>query len=65
MRKPRLVVFVVGETARADHVSFNGYERDTFPQLAKIDGVTNFSNVIVRHIDGVFCAVYVQLSGRG
>ncbi|MCV5830557.1 MCR-1 family phosphoethanolamine--lipid A transferase, partial [Escherichia coli] len=30
---------------RADHVSFNGYERDTFPQLAKIDGVTNFSNV--------------------
>ncbi|ELF8946776.1 MCR-1 family phosphoethanolamine--lipid A transferase [Salmonella enterica] len=45
MRKPRLVVFVVGETARADHVSFNGYERDTFPQLAKIDGVTNFSNV--------------------
>lgn len=44
-RKPKLVVFVVGETARADHVSFNGYSRDTFPQLAKISGLTNFSNV--------------------
>nr|WP_099982813.1 phosphoethanolamine--lipid A transferase MCR-6.1 [Moraxella sp. MSG47-C17]ASK49942.1 phosphoethanolamine transferase [Moraxella sp. MSG47-C17]BCG50371.1 lipid A phosphoethanolamine transferase MCR-6 [Expression vector pUC57-Kan-mcr-6] len=44
-RKPRLVVFVVGETARADHVQFNGYSRETFPQLAKIDNLANFSQV--------------------
>lgn len=45
-RTPKLVVFVVGETARADHVSLNGYHRDTFPQLAKIQGLANFSQVI-------------------
>lgn len=48
-RKPKLMVFVVGETARADHVSMNGYPRDTFPQIAKLTqhgGVTNFSHVI-------------------
>ncbi|WP_294034611.1 MCR-2 family phosphoethanolamine--lipid A transferase [uncultured Moraxella sp.] len=44
-RKPRLVVFVVGETARADHVQFNGYDRETFPQLAKVDSLANFSQV--------------------
>lgn len=45
-RKPKLIVMVVGETARADHVSMNGYSRDTFPQIAKTQGVTNYSNVI-------------------
>ena len=33
--KPKLMVFVVGETVRADHVGLNGYERDTMPLLAK------------------------------
>ncbi len=28
-----LVILVVGETARADHFSLNGYDRDTNPQL--------------------------------
>lgn len=30
-----LVVFVLGETARADHFSLNGYPRDTNPALAE------------------------------
>ena len=30
-----LVVMVVGETARADHFSLNGYERETNPRLQK------------------------------
>lgn len=42
--KPNLVVFVVGETARADHVSFNGYHRQTFPKLAQQKGLINFSD---------------------
>ncbi|MBS0391656.1 MAG: phosphoethanolamine--lipid A transferase [Proteobacteria bacterium] len=33
--KPLLFVLVVGETARADHFSINGYGRDTTPELAK------------------------------
>jgi len=40
----KLVIMVVGEAARADHFSLNGYERDTNPFLSK-DDVLNFSNV--------------------
>ncbi|MGJ8619486.1 MAG: phosphoethanolamine transferase [Methylophilaceae bacterium] len=39
-----LVILVVGETARADRFSLNGYHRDTNPQLAK-EAVLSFSNV--------------------
>ena len=35
-----LVIMVVGETARADRFSLNGYARDTNPQLAKEDIVS-------------------------
>lgn len=36
-RKPRLIVVVAGETARADNFSLGGYGRDTNPELAKRD----------------------------
>ena len=39
-----LMIFVVGETARADHFSLNGYARDTNPELKKLD-IVNFTNV--------------------
>jgi lipid A ethanolaminephosphotransferase len=39
-----VVVLALGETARAREFSFNGYERDTNPQLASRD-VINFSRV--------------------
>ncbi|MCB1925012.1 MAG: DUF1705 domain-containing protein, partial [Gammaproteobacteria bacterium] len=35
-----LVIMVVGETARADHFSLNGYARETNPQLAREDVVS-------------------------
>lgn len=44
-RRSRLVVMVVGETARADHSPMNGYARNTLPQLSQTAGVTNFSHV--------------------
>jgi len=34
-QKPRLLVLIVGETARAMNFSLNGYERETNPELAK------------------------------
>lgn len=40
----KLLVVVVGETVRADHLSLNGYERNTNPLLAQED-VISFSNV--------------------
>jgi lipid A ethanolaminephosphotransferase len=42
--KPRLVVMVVGETARADNWGLSGYARQTTPQLAQLP-VINFSDV--------------------
>ena len=42
--KRRVVIMVVGEAARADHFSLNGYERETNPLLAKQD-IINLPNV--------------------
>lgn len=43
--KPReLVIFVVGETARADHFSLNGYNKKTNP-LLEMEKVFSFDNV--------------------
>jgi lipid A ethanolaminephosphotransferase len=42
--KKSLMIFVVGETARADHFSLNGYGRQTNPELAKLD-ILNFTQV--------------------
>ncbi len=36
-RKPRLMIVVAGETARADDFSLGGYGRDTNPELARKD----------------------------
>jgi lipid A ethanolaminephosphotransferase len=40
--KPRVLVIVVGETARAENFSLGGYARETNPQLSKRD-ITYFS----------------------
>lgn len=42
--KKELIIMVVGETARADRFSLNGYHRDTNPKLSK-EKVLSFSNV--------------------
>ena len=42
--RPPLLLLVVGETARADHFSLNGYGRPTNPQLAALD-VLSFRDV--------------------
>ncbi|MHB0968944.1 MAG: phosphoethanolamine transferase [Thermoanaerobaculia bacterium] len=44
-KKPVLFVLVVGETARAQQFSLNGYGRDTNPLLAQRD-VINFRDVV-------------------
>jgi lipid A ethanolaminephosphotransferase len=45
LQKPLLVVLVVGETARADHFSINGYTRPTTPLIAK-ENIINFPSVL-------------------
>ncbi|MEC4718426.1 phosphoethanolamine--lipid A transferase [Noviherbaspirillum sp. CPCC 100848] len=44
-RKPRLLVVVVGETARAANWGLNGYQRQTTPELYR-EGVINFTRVV-------------------
>lgn len=44
-RKPMLVVFVVGETARAANFSLGGYPRPTNPALARIEDLVYFPEV--------------------
>ncbi|BDU53342.1 phosphoethanolamine--lipid A transferase EptA [Limnohabitans sp. INBF002] len=43
-QRPPLLVFVLGETARSQSFSLNGYARNTNPQLAK-ENVTSFTHV--------------------
>ncbi len=42
--KPTLFVLVIGETARADHFSLNGYDKPTNPLLAQ-QNIINYSQV--------------------
>lgn len=41
---PKIMLLVVGETARAESFSLNGYAKNTNPELSKLD-IINFSNV--------------------
>jgi lipid A ethanolaminephosphotransferase len=43
--KPKLIVVVVGEAVRADHMALNGYPRDTTPNMSQQTGLINFSQV--------------------
>ncbi len=43
-RKPRLLVFVLGETVRAQNWGLSGYARQTTPELAAMRDVVNFPN---------------------
>ena len=44
--KPKLMVFVVGETARADHFGLNGYARNTTPLLSKRSNLYSFKDAV-------------------
>lgn len=59
-----LTVLVIGETARAQNFSLNGYERNTNPLLSKTPGLINFTNA---HSCGTATAQSVpcMFSGRG
>jgi glucan phosphoethanolaminetransferase (alkaline phosphatase superfamily) len=39
------VVFVIGESLRADHLSLNGYPRNTTPLLSKQQNIVSFKNI--------------------
>lgn len=39
-----IVILHIGESMRADHLSINGYDRETTPRLAALPGLISFSN---------------------
>lgn len=43
--KPKLMVLVVGETVRADHINLNGYARNTMPLLSKTKDIYSYQDV--------------------
>ena len=40
-----VVVFVIGESLRSDHLQINGYERETTPYLAKENNLVSLPNI--------------------
>ncbi|TFW25489.1 phosphoethanolamine transferase [Massilia arenosa] len=43
---PAVVILIIGETLRADHLGINGYARQTTPELARIqDELISYTNV--------------------
>lgn len=42
---PKVMVLVVGETARAESFALNGYAKETNPELSKQTGLINYSQV--------------------
>lgn len=66
-----LVVVIVGETARGDRFSLNGYARNTNPRLATVKNLHSFSNVsscdtiTIRSLKCVFGRVGEQSGGAG
>ena len=43
------VIFVIGESARSDHFSLNGYQKETTPLLSKRKNVISFSNIYTEY----------------
>jgi glucan phosphoethanolaminetransferase (alkaline phosphatase superfamily) len=43
------LVFVLGETVRADHLSLNGYKRETTPLLEKEPNIISFTKLYTEH----------------
>lgn len=39
------IVFILGESVRADHIEMNGYNRKTTPKLNSIKNIVSFSNI--------------------
>ena len=61
--KPRLVVLVIGETARADNWGLNGYARQTTPQLARLTQVTpGVQSPVINFNDVTACGTSTEVS---
>ncbi len=43
------VIFVLGESVRADHIGLNGYKRNTTPRLAQRDNIVSLPNIYTVH----------------
>lgn len=43
------IIFVIGESLRADHMSLNGYERETTPRLAKRSNIISYPYIYSEH----------------
>ncbi|PTB85381.1 phosphoethanolamine transferase [Pseudidiomarina aestuarii] len=58
MSKPKVMVVIVGETARADHFSVNGYARLTTPKLNRLAA----SGQILSYTNAISCGTATAIS---
>jgi len=45
-KEPLKFIIIIGESARSDHFSLNGYHRNTNPKLSKIKNLVSFPNTL-------------------
>lgn len=64
-REDVTVVFVIGETARADHMGLLGYARNTTPLLAQELQLRRHAGLVVRHRHQAVVALHVRARRRG
>lgn len=59
-----VLVLHIGESVRADHLSLNGYERDTTPWLRRCNGLINFPNCISAACDTCRAQIAILTNAR-
>ena len=59
-----VLVLHIGESVRADHMSLNGYERDTTPWLRRCKGIINFPNCISAACDTCQAQIAILTNAR-
>ncbi|MBR1878342.1 MAG: sulfatase-like hydrolase/transferase [Paludibacteraceae bacterium] len=53
------IVFIIGESARADHLQLNGYERETNPLLSKRSNIVSFPHIYSEQTHTLACMPYI------
>ena len=54
-----IVVLIIGESVRADHLQINGYKRETNPFLSQQNNIVSFPNIYSEQTHTLACMPYI------
>lgn len=60
-----IVIMHIGESVRADHLSINGYERETTPWLKSREDIINFQNCTAASMSTTASSLAILTNARG